>query len=569
MMVVKRLLKHLVIIILVVSSCSLFGLTRWPSNDPAPMYSSMDPFEFMQICCRKSYKNDSDPCDAHTFRFSFTPYTNWATTGSDIDNNEVEIGNILGGPVPQVAGSGIIGNPWDVVALFYDDATRTMLIKSLDLGTPSYSGLYPDAPWNGDGEQVSFCQTFLDPRAANQSSQINLVTSPTGNDTKQQFGRFDVPINYRKSGLRFETEFGFCDFSLKLQGGVCHIHQNAHFNDLTCQATGVSCAVRKTTYPDEAASGCTPQAYNCNPPPDPQGDAATTPTPTQPECQTGSCCQNWADCACKMIVRNKIMKQQDLINYDLNVSTDSFDKTAFEDMELNLNWAHMFSINENKQPSWAHFIFTPFLTAGVTFPTGYKTGKLHNDDESVIEPMRLFALSTGNNGHWSYGGQGGFTFDFTETIGIGFQAGITGFSKRTYAALPFPTQVLQSGYYPYTGKASMQPGINWSFLFQINCYHFVDRLSAILEFVGIGHEKNKIDLISPNKRPADDTTPYPEDLLVNVMEERSWWRSNFIQGRLNYDLSTNIRVGFGFQVPIFQRQAYRPYTVVGTLDVIF
>ncbi len=579
-MVVKRLFKHLVIIILVVSSQSILCLTRWPSNDPAPMYSSMDQLEFMQICKRKCLKNDPESC-GHIFRFDFTPYTNWATTASDINNNEVEIGDMLGGPtslIPsttsdsQNAGkTGPSGNPWDVVALFYDAATRKMLIETLDLGYAApdvnYSGLYPDARWNADGETTAFCQTFLDPRAFNQKDQVNLVTSPTGNDTNQLFGRYSVPVNYRKSGLRFETEFGFSDFSLKLQGGVCHIHQNAYFNDTTCEATGKNCASRLAAYPEQGTlPSCNGNSYNCTPPANPE--QANTDTTTSP-CQTGSCCMDWADCQCKVIVRDKIMKRQDIINNDFNVSTNSFDKTAFEDMELNFNWAHLFDINQFEQPSWAHFVLTPFLTAGVTFPTGYKTGKFCDQHNGTPEPLEIFALSTGNNGHWSYGGQGGFTFDFAETLSIGFAGGATGFSWRTYDALPFPTQVLQVGYYPYTAKSRMRPGLNWNFLFQINCYHFIDRLSAVLEFVGIGHEKNTIEIIETNERQKDHTKPEAKDLLINVMEERSWWRSNFIQGRLNYDLSKNMRVGFGFQVPIFQRQAYRPYTVVGTFDVIF
>ena len=260
------------------------------------------------------------------------------------------------------------------------------------------------------------------------------------------------------------------------------------------------------------------------------------------------------------MVLDKIMKRPYKIAEVLGVDISTFDKTAPEDTEVSLNWSRMYFVNEDEL-NMPKFVFTPFASAGFTAPTGNKT------DPDPNLRRHLFALSSGNDGHWSYGGKFGCTFDFIETIAIGWEVGFTNFSKRLHTQYPLPTNGLQTGFFPFLGTVEIHPGLSWNFAVYMGAYHFLDRLSASAQYMATMHGADRFENICVT---GLDPLPDPaEKILTEKMSAESAWRVHVINAALNYDLSQNIQIGMLWQIPVAQRNAYRASTVMGTVQLTF
>lgn len=523
-MLARRLLFYCFVVCIVASHTLEGTLTRLTNNDPYPLFASTDPYEFLARCVRNDIEDYCEPCNNGCFRMSFSVFRQSALAGTDMEEIEdTPLGDLKG--------------RWNMIGLFYDPKVRDILIEGLDLVT-SFTTCITDAPLN-----------------------INLLTDPAGADPKQEFGFLSVPILYRKYGSRFVGEFALpCGFSLELRGGVAQIWQEPNFIDLSCTATGQTCPVRDCTSTDNVQNFCS--TSTCCPPVNPlstQGISSTN-------CVNANCCIDVPRCECKTLVIDKIIKRKDRIEKLLGLQIDEslftsapFIQTGLEDTEINLNWLNLFPVNKGRA-DWPFFVLMPFASLGFTIPTGTKINKAN-----------LFALPTGNNGHWSYGGRFGMTIDFVDAFTIGGEIGFTGFTPRVYKRFPAPTQELQSGVFPEVVSMRVTPGFNWNFAAYFGSYRFLDRFSAWAQYVVVSHQRDEFELVSPwDPNCYDYHTGITErKILFHKLRQESSFRAHFVNVALNYEISPNIQLGIGWQIPVFQQNAYRSSTVIGTFQIFF
>jgi hypothetical protein len=188
----------------------------------------------------------------------------------------------------------------------------------------------------------------------------------------------------------------------------------------------------------------------------------------------------------------------------------------------------------------------------------------------------LFSLPTGNNDHWAGGLLAGFSIDYADTVQIAFEAGFTKFSEETYYNFPVPTHQFQQGIFPRKANINVEPGTNWTFGASIHAYHFLDRLSTYIEFRMVQHTEDCIKLVQPVAVPTISTSPITSDdvpcrdvIRIDELIERSKWESHFVNAALNYDISENLALGFLWQAPVKQRNAYKSTTIMGSLIVTY
>lgn len=501
--------------LIVVSVCcvtpmyaGITALTRLTQNDPLPVYSSRNDYDFLNRCYENDIIDYCEPCDNRFFTMCFSAFRQTAKQGTSIDEVEdTELGNLKG--------------PWNIIGLFYDPEAARKLIHGLDLDTTGSTSL-------------GVCTTPFG---------VNLILDPAGADPKQEFGFFSVPMKYRKYGVRFDSEVALpLNFNVVVRGGVSHIWQEPEFIDLSCQATMQVCP----------ANDCLWQGPNFR-------ENGTIDTESQGACfnQNFECLIDKPSCQCKHLVIDRIMKRKEAIERILGLALDEnlftsspFDKTGFEDIELLLNWSRMFAVNKDRC-DWPFTVVTPFATLGITIPT---SGPVCGNNP--------FAISLGNNGHFSYGFRGGLNVDFIETLAIGAEAGFTGFNSRNYKRLMIPTNELQSGIFPETALVAVKPGLNWHFAFMISSYRFLDRISSWVQYAVVHHDKNCYDILSP-----DD--PFTPRLLPRKLRDESQFRVHTVNGSLNYEFSPHCQIGFVWQIPVFQQNAYRSTTFLASFQVTY
>jgi len=491
--------------------CFLSNLTK---NDPYPVYTTADPHAFLNtryynvIRCGNKYPiyPPESPGFLHTsphnviscyeypkrperFRFSLSGFRQSANFGNDIFRDVVNLGDLLGN--------------WNMLALLYPEKDGNTDIQTLLANTLQLLSSPADVP----------C--------------FQMITNPLNVDPNHQFGFFDVPISYRKFGLRFEAEFGFYDFGLIVQGGVADLRQTASLIDLTCSATGLGCPVRDCILPIDC------DINNSS------GD-----------CITENCCIGVYDCLCKTLVIQNIMDQVDLVAQTLGQSLCNYNETSAEDTRLNLFWRKTYEVNRDR-PTWAYFTITPFAVGAVSAPTGKKRC-----------PSQLFSLPHGNNGHWAWGIDGGLSLNFVETVELVFEAGFTEFIKKIECNVPVPTNNFQVGILPRKANLCVKPGTNWLFGATLNAYNFLDRLSVWVQYVMINHGEDCFKVVKTND-------PNPANIDVCTMICNSKWFSSVCNVSLNYDISPNLSLGFLWQAPVKRRNAYRATTIMGSVVATF
>lgn len=390
--------------------------------------------------------------------------------------------------------------------------------------------LFPAANGNTDVQTALFNALGL--MTAPECFQT--IKDPTANDVTDFFGFFSVPIKYKKSGARFEAEIALgWDFLLRVQTGVADIHQTVTFIDLTCGATGLSCPV------NDCVVGCTPSSV--------EGE----PQPTASGCTPASCCIDTFNCSCKRLVMNHIMKQLCKVADVLKVDIRNFNKIAMEDTRVGLIWRRCFEANFGYCHDWPEFIFMPYVIGEFSAPTGRKSC-----------PSRIFDLPSGNNGHWGYGFTVGGTIDFIETIEVGGEGGMTRFNSRLYCGVPVPTDCAQAGLFPQKADLWIEPGTNWNWSLSMSAFHFLDRLSFWGQYVFVDHQPDCIRVVST----SPSSVP-PSNILVGKLREESAWRVHMINTALNYDISPHIALGFMWQAPIKQYNAYKSTTIMGSIVI--
>lgn len=339
--------------------------------------------------------------------------------------------------------------------------------------------------------------------------QNNEITEDKPNP--HQFGFFSVPIDYRKYGARIELDFAVCqDVGLLAQTSVAHIYQKPAFEDQSCDA--------------EQACGGTIES------------------------------------TCKKMVTKKIMPQHQDIADILGVDITEFSDTQAEDLSLSLYWSRCFEINKGyarKAKDWPHFTITPYIVGHVCLPLS-----------KTYDPNHLFSLPFGNGPHRAGGFNAGFTLNFLETVYTCLDGGMIKYSSEHIDQHPVPTHDRQAGIFPRKADICCNPGTTWTFGAMIGCDHFVDRLSGWVEFRTTHHAKDTINIINPIKENTSDSFA-TSDIKVKKMQQESEWSSNMVNIGLNYDISPNVALGFLWQAPIRQHNAYRSNTIMGNITASF
>ena len=246
-------------------------------------------------------------------------------------------------------------------------------------------------------------------------------------------------------------------------------------------------------------------------------------------------------------INSSLMAEVDNIAQEMGLYIGDTNQASAEEVRLNLFWRHAFEFNQDAEYDWAHLLCIPYLEVAGSFTPG----KTRN-------PNQLFAVPFGNDHHPSAGFTAGINFDFIETIEIGGEVSFTHFFKKNINNYRVPNSQYQTTIFPFTTNVSVQPGNNLLFGARLAAYHFVGNLSMYFEWFVLDHKRDKIELKIPD--PA---------FLPGVLEQRSSFKTKFANFALNYDVSPNIGLGFLWQIPFSQRNAYRSATLMVGINITF
>lgn len=465
-------------------------ITNLTKNDTYPMYSPVFPCDYLTRNIRYYYIDGLDSFCQERLQFSISPFRQSANSATNLHKQKVEIGDIDG--------------RWNIPALFFPEAngTNTTAIQS-ELIT-ALNAVSPASTIPVGTDLMGTCSSIINPQF---------------NDIHDQFGFFSVPIKYRKYGLRFQFDFLFTDpVGLRVQTGFANIKQVPTFIDLTCSATGISCP------------------GSCKQPDVPCIQSVTT------SCIVDDACIDSNTSYCKMVMIDKIMKQRQVIAKTLGYNINDFQSQGWEDTRISLFFRHVYNINRDRD-DWHFFLCTPYVSIDVSAPTG-----------TIPCPDNVFELSTGNNGHTGLGVTGGVTFDFTQTVELGFEFNVTKFFAKKFKNLPAPTYIRQAGLFPQRMNVTIDPGITWNAALSLNAYHFLSRLSAYFQYVFEGHDEDCYKINS--------ATTLISNISCNRLRENSKWEAQVVNVGFTYDISPNLALGFLWQSPSNRRNVYKSTTIM-------
>ncbi len=246
-------------------------------------------------------------------------------------------------------------------------------------------------------------------------------------------------------------------------------------------------------------------------------------------------------------INTTLMDEVDNIAEQMGLYIGSTNHASAEEVRFNLFWRHAFELNEDSEYDWAHLLCIPYLeVAGSWSPS------------KATPADQVFAPVFANNNHASTGFTAGVNFDFIDTIEIGGEVSFTHFFKKSFENYPVPNSQYQRVFFPFKTNVSIQPGNNLVFGARLAAYHFVGNLSMYFEWFVLDHKKDKIELKVPSKA-----------FLPEVLEQTTSFKTKFANFALNYDISPNIGLGFLWQIPFSQRNAYRSSTLMAGINITF
>ncbi|MEX2438112.1 MAG: hypothetical protein WD449_02555, partial [Candidatus Babeliales bacterium] len=451
---------------------------------------------------------------------------------------------------------GDIHGPWNVVGLLYGavpcDQSRGEILDRA----------YKQAKFCGN---EAFCVSITDPA----TSQTRFMHNPQFADPGQRFGFISAPLKYRKVGLRFEgsgmlsqdlgitVKVGVADISQTLQGNLCT--QPFGCDDFCCTQTRL-CANTAATIIAPGFIDLTPLS-KVRPSITTDGCTTTTSTP---------CTTSLYDKEDQTTVERYLMTKLNDIFLEIGLNPCDFHDTSIEDAQFSLFWRHPYVVNKNNKAGYSEYTFTPFALFEASIGIGKEK-----------DPALLFSLPFGNNGHHALGFTGGFDIDFTESISLGLEAGITKFFAKDFCDVHVPTNDFQQVLYPYTTDIRVEPGNNWHFMATFDALDFVDRLSFYAAYIFVNHDEDTICIQGLNKGLNTTVTSCSVSSCAFAQEEiepifkpqrlakDTCFNAQMINGALNYAISPYSSLGFLWQIPVSQRQAYRSSTILFTYQATF
>lgn len=361
------------------------------------------------------------------------------------------------------------------------------------------------------------------------------------------FGAFSLPIVYQKQGMRWELNAEFGDYiGLTIQGGVVNMSQK-YVNTLATTTT---------------SGQTTPGPYSIS-------ALAVSPATTPPTTVSPLYNQlNLYNAASPVVSPNAVAQQvfndnisnnlDEILNSDCIYSSPycSFNDYSVEDLNFILSFKKAFDPyryrheddSDLEGDSWPDMIFTPYAWVGGAVPISKKQCY-----------QNILSLPFGNNGHGSVGGAIGMTFDFVESVEVGFEGGCTYFfSQDIYR--PFPTHQLQRLIFPFETCVSTQPGMNWHFRALLNAYQFIKHINFWMTYEIVEHRQDCL-------RVTDTTKA--QYFVPSVLSCRSDWRAQFFNAALSFDIQPGLQASVVWQQPIAPRNAYYPVGILGSINFMF
>lgn len=561
----KRFIAFLICVSFIGTAHALSFLSQ---NDPFPMYSSIYPHDFLTGRERRYKRGFIDDDSPERMAFSVSPFFQTARRGKNRHRLNSQLGDIHG--------------PWSIIGLLYGP------VPCGQERGPILDRTFKQAKFCG---QDAFCVTISDPSITN----TRFMHDPTFADPGQRFGFISAPLKYRKVGLRFEGQgmlsndwgitfkIGVADISQTLQGSLCD--EPIDCDDFCCTQTR-SCDTGSTLTKIIAPGfiDLTPLAQTREFVTD---DACTT--------QSVTCTSSLYDGEDKSTIEALLISKLKDVFKEIKLDVCDFHDTSIEDAQFSLFWRHPYVVNGGDKNGYSEYTFTPFASVDVGIGIGREK-----------DPAKAFSLSFGNNGHHALGFTGGFDIDFSDSIALGLEAGVTTYFSRDFCDVHVPTDDCQQAIYPYITDIHVEPGNNWHFMATLEALHFVDRLSFYAAYIFVNHDEDNICILGSNKGNRDlvacklsecagvcagqiepdvcevecgievaakrcffDTEPVNNTFKPKRLAKDTCFSAQLLNGALNYDISPYSTLGFLWQIPVSRRQAYRSTTVLFTYQATF
>lgn len=556
-------------------------LTTLQHFDPAPNFScndSMMPPNSQFLDLKQAEWKNEVPCKKRGFGLTITGFIQGASRAKGY-NGETNYGTVVG--IPE--------NGFEM-----GDFRGTMYAMGLFLGANPATGntIWGTSATSGDLAEIANSQSITTTTIQNfnlpdclEDAMLNLsgnlvngtVTTPPTNsalvfnsgaaasnipsifsegqlarDTKY-FGAFSMPILYRKQGVRFEANIDVNDcIQFTIQGGAANIQQK-YTNTIATQTTtsSTSCAPVGQTAPGPysisnvatvCASGST-------------GTSTVISSLYTNLNQTGSGFAAAPNTVAQTLFNKYISNNLDsLLDPDCGIdqSACAFDKSSIEDVRFTLTLQRAYDPRRfnstDEDDTWPDMIFTPYVWVGGTAPVAKE-----------IDYSNILSLPFGNNGHASAGGGLGMTFDFAESVEVGFEGGATYFFAKNEHR-PFPTSPLQRVIYPFSTDVRTQPGLNWNVKVLLNAYQFLKHVSFWFSYELVEHCKDSFKVCDSSQAEYF----FPETLRC-----LSDWRGQFFNAAITFDIQPGIQASFLWQQPLAPRNAYYPVTIMGSISFMF
>lgn len=387
---------------------------------------------------------------------------------------------------------------WNMLGLFYGPAAAPKDFES-------YTAL------NGAKTDVSGLNTIT-----TYSKDITKEENYDPDNADIKLGSFDkVDLRFEKLGVRSQLTMCFdMGFGLSIKGGVVNYKQSPTFSYPTTS----------TATPAAASGG--------------EGGAAPAPTATTSELRV-----KLNECLMSAQKRDAIFK-------DLDIDVKDVQKSALEDMHMQVFWTHPFDLKDKSETA---VTVAPYIAAGVWLPTG--------DEQNS---KKAFSLATGNDGFFGITTELALNFDFPGMIQMSIGGGSLFFNSRELTNYRVPSSLYQSGIYPWKTSISKEPGITWYANASLKAESFIPDMSLYLDYVFSYHDKDTITLKEKDStRRAAFATGLPR-----LIDESAWKNQQFNLG-LKYNITKTLAFGGLIQAHISGVRVYRGTTFLGSMTLSF
>lgn len=492
------------------------NLTTLMDYDPAPIFNAansyMPPNAHFHSYIKEKIKDSDDKSNRKLMGFALSPFfarsirakdDTGVLYGDDQSTDPVFLGmgNYAGSP--YLLGM-FLGNDPNGNNIWSGNTVSTLAanLKS-NLNDTAWPDAFNEAFISGGGNLRNI--------VTQDASLESIFSAPYLNQDTLYFGAISWPATYQKIGMRFEFNFDFFkNLGIYVQGGVANLkYSTLKFPELT------------TAVPTNSTSGT--DYFS-----DLTKNLVSSSVPTITE---------WIDSNYNTLLES------------VGYSTKNFEEIRFEDLRAHIFVRHAFDMHPpiHNKHKWNRMIFTPYLIAGLSLPTGHEKNY-----------AQLQSLAFGNNGHSSVGATGGFMFDFEDTIEIGAELGITAFFENKFNNVPVPTHELQRVVYPFRTDITVQPGYNWHTSVTMNAYEFVNNVNFYFRYTFVTHTKDTISLQKANG-----------NFKPEILENQSEWSSQLITTALDFAVHNMIHMGVAWQISIDQKNARAPQTVMASVNFMF